>query len=194
MDIRGINMRIWACPRWTLVLLGAVAFFTLVTSFTEPALANVIYPSDSITYGYAPYMNPSGSRKYPEWREFSWLGINGNSYVNQADYVVGVQRQLRKMGYDPGTYNDGIFGSQTESAVETFQDIHDLAVDGIVGTNSWDELAWYLEYGYTSFANDYHHVYTVPGDYWRMDYSLYKWSIRNSDNSAWVAFTTNGPS
>lgn len=36
-----------------------------------------------------------------------------------------------------GTAPDGIFGPQTEAAVKTFQRTHGLAVDGVVGRNTW---------------------------------------------------------
>lgn len=38
---------------------------------------------------------------------------------------------------------DGIFGSQTENAVRRFQDIFNLAVDGIVGRATWYALVRY---------------------------------------------------
>ena len=37
---------------------------------------------------------------------------------------------------------DGIFGSSTDSAVRTFQEIFDLAVDGIVGKSTWYKISY----------------------------------------------------
>lgn len=42
---------------------------------------------------------------------------------------------------------DGIFGPETESAVESFQYSHGLAVDGLIGSNTWGELAPLAQYG-----------------------------------------------
>ena len=48
---------------------------------------------------------------------------------------------LLKLGYDLGPCGiDGDFGNATEAAVRNFQSDHRLAVDGIVGKNTWAEL------------------------------------------------------
>ena len=53
--------------------------------------------------------------------------------------VLDLQTQLRSAGFDPGPV-DGIFGSQTESAVRSFQNSRRLTVDGIVGSQTWGAL------------------------------------------------------
>jgi peptidoglycan hydrolase-like protein with peptidoglycan-binding domain len=50
-----------------------------------------------------------------------------------------LQEALKKLGYDPGPI-DGIFGSQTEKVVRSFQANKGLVVDGIVGNNTWAAL------------------------------------------------------
>ncbi len=53
--------------------------------------------------------------------------------------VRGLQRQLRRDGYDPGPI-DGRYGPLTEGAVRRFQSAHGLRVDGIAGSHTFGEL------------------------------------------------------
>jgi peptidoglycan hydrolase-like protein with peptidoglycan-binding domain len=68
---------------------------------------------------------------------------------SQGDAVRGVQEefQFRNLSGDPnqGLQVDGIFGPQTDAAVRGFQqalhqDIPSVAVDGIVGSVTWQAL------------------------------------------------------
>lgn len=64
-------------------------------------------------------------------------------------YVIELQTDLVKLGYNIGTYGpgkngvDGKFGQKTQDAVKAFQNSHDgpdgraLIVDGVVGKNTW---------------------------------------------------------
>lgn len=55
--------------------------------------------------------------------------------------TVALQRLLRAEGYDVGKAStDGKFGSITEKAVKAFQKDNNLAVDGVVGSKTWDML------------------------------------------------------
>ncbi|WP_067929600.1 peptidoglycan-binding protein [Alicyclobacillus shizuokensis] len=58
---------------------------------------------------------------------------------SRGTYVKEIQERLNKLGYSAGTA-DGIFGPKTLSAVKTFQRAHHLAIDGIVGPQTWDAL------------------------------------------------------
>jgi hypothetical protein len=53
--------------------------------------------------------------------------------------VRELQSALQRAGHNPGTV-DGIFGSQTEAAVRSFQAAQSLTVDGIVGAQTWGRL------------------------------------------------------
>lgn len=59
-------------------------------------------------------------------------------YGSRGLYVKFLQKLLKKAGYNIKV--DGIFGRQTFRAVIDFQKKHGLAVDGIVGINTWTKL------------------------------------------------------
>ena len=60
---------------------------------------------------------------------------------SKGDAVRELQTMLLKLGYDLGPCGiDGDFGKATEAAVRSFQSDHRLAVDGVVGKNTWAEL------------------------------------------------------
>ena len=61
-------------------------------------------------------------------------------------YVQKLQSELISRGYSCGNSGaDGIFGSDTEKAVKSFQKASGLAVDGIVGRNTWNALETHIE-------------------------------------------------
>lgn len=59
-------------------------------------------------------------------------------YKDTGPEVVAIQYLLRAEGYSLAA--DGTFGPQTTSAVKNFQQKKGLAVDGIVGPNTWKAL------------------------------------------------------
>lgn len=59
-------------------------------------------------------------------------------YGASGSEVKELQTQLNKQGYNLSV--DGIFGSKTQSAVKDYQQKNKLAVDGIVGKNTWGSL------------------------------------------------------
>ena len=67
---------------------------------------------------------------------------------NIGPYVVVIQTELNRISQNyPAIPKiplvDGIFGAQTEAAVRKFQEIVNLAVDGIVGRETWYALVRY---------------------------------------------------
>ncbi len=57
---------------------------------------------------------------------------------NRGNEVAILQYALRHAGYE--ITPDGVFGSQTEQTVRRFQGLNGLAVDGVVGRNTWNAL------------------------------------------------------
>lgn len=54
-------------------------------------------------------------------------------------YVCVAQDCLTTLGYNTGGL-DGVFGANTDNAVRSYQRRKGLAVDGILGPNSWRAL------------------------------------------------------
>lgn len=59
-------------------------------------------------------------------------------YGSQGSDVTELQKLLNQNGYTLD--EDGIFGSKTQAAVKDYQKKNNLAVDGIVGNNTWGAL------------------------------------------------------
>jgi peptidoglycan hydrolase-like protein with peptidoglycan-binding domain len=58
---------------------------------------------------------------------------------SKGDAVKTLQTKLSKLGYKVGTI-DGIFGTNTETAVKAFQKAKNLTVDGIAGPMTLNAL------------------------------------------------------
>lgn len=67
--------------------------------------------------------------------------LNELKQGSKGEQVKTVQRLLKARGYNLGVYGtDGDFGAKTNAAVRAFQSKWGLAVDGIVGKNTWSKL------------------------------------------------------
>jgi N-acetyl-anhydromuramyl-L-alanine amidase AmpD len=67
------------------------------------------------------------------------ISMNTLRNGSKGTQVRVLQWLLNDNGYDAGTV-DGIFGSNTLNAVKAFQKAAGLAVDGVVGKNTWTKL------------------------------------------------------
>lgn len=81
---------------------------------------------------------------------------------NRADSVRILQERLKAAGFDAGAA-DGIFGPKTDAAVRAFQRAKGLAVDGIVGANTWNALGVKLDYKAPPAAPGGETTYNVGG-------------------------------
>ena len=73
----------------------------------------------------------------------TWSSLTGNPERavrrdHTGELVKAVQNALDRHNYPVAI--DGIFGDKTDAAVRQFQEIVGLAVDGVVGPDTWREL------------------------------------------------------
>ena len=61
------------------------------------------------------------------------------SYGSSGEDVRKLQQTLNSLGFNLSV--DGQFGPKTQSAVRSYQQKNGLAVDGIVGVNTWNSLS-----------------------------------------------------
>jgi len=78
--------------------------------------------------------------------DITWLNIdeadNSNPTIRRGSTGNPVRRAQKRLtlgGYDTNGV-DGIFGAGTEAAVRRFQGDRGLAVDGVVGPQTWAEI------------------------------------------------------
>lgn len=74
------------------------------------------------------------------------LGDTGDDVVTIQQQLLRIRENYPAIPLIPTV--DGVFGSSTDSAVRTFQEIFDLTVDGIVGKATW----YRISYVYSSVA------------------------------------------
>ncbi|WP_329380391.1 peptidoglycan-binding protein [Streptomyces sp. NBC_01716] len=81
----------------------------------------------------------------PEQRDGRWYAGHSSTtdtilaYTHMGPEVAEAQCLLRRAGISPGDI-DGIFGPQTQRAVERIQTRDGLVVDGVVGPHTWQSL------------------------------------------------------
>lgn len=79
----------------------------------------------------------------PRWVHFDdrWVasGYPNTRRGSRGIYVCVAQDCLTTLGYNTGGL-DGVFGANTDNAVRSYQRRKGLAVDGILGPNSWRAL------------------------------------------------------
>ncbi len=68
------------------------------------------------------------------------LGDSGDDVATIQQQLLRIRENYPAIPLIPTI--DGIFGSSTDSAVRTFQEIFDLAVDGIVGKSTWYKISY----------------------------------------------------
>ena len=97
-------------------------------NITIPTVKPIVNNIDNWLRRLQEECNKQGFNSYPTLKK----GARGN-------ITKLLQEKLVSYGYNTNGV-DGIFGSGTEKAVISFQRTNGLAVDGIVGKNTWKEL------------------------------------------------------
>jgi peptidoglycan hydrolase-like protein with peptidoglycan-binding domain len=71
----------------------------------------------------------------------TWSSLTGTRVVRRGDTGEAVKAAQNELGrHHYPLMIDGIFADKTDAAVRQFQETAGLAVDGIVGPNTWREL------------------------------------------------------
>jgi peptidoglycan hydrolase-like protein with peptidoglycan-binding domain len=83
-------------------------------------------------------MSTAGGDNTLSQEEIKRMARSQVQYGSQGNDVKELQKILNQNGYK--LTEDGIFGSNTQKAVQDYQKKYGLTVDGIVGTNTWGSL------------------------------------------------------
>ena len=107
-------------------------------------------PNPAANFGGAERRITLEKAKYCKWTVVVLLGVSvlwgspagalaAARFGDRGDEIRAVQEWLLSLGYDVGL-PDGVFGVQTQAAVEALQADNELDVDGIVGEDTWRVL------------------------------------------------------
>ncbi len=130
--------------------LASTSYYTKAYTCTASSSWTNYLSSESNGYSW---VKSVGEKGYVKNSSGTLLGVvlNDTSIDFSYSYLIkrgstgskvsAVQKTLNCLGYNAGTV-DGIFGSQTEAAVKAFQRDKGLAVDGIVGKNTYYYLSF----------------------------------------------------
>ncbi len=84
----------------------------------------------------------------------------GYGHVTSGGYVLGVQWNLWAHNINLGSSGvDGYFGSYTYNGVRSYQSMHGLSVDGVVGPQTWGNMRAHLICNYTTGTHMYYYFY-----------------------------------
>ena len=165
------------------------------------AAAMVVTAAPASADGYIPFNCPvttTGFYTSSAWDDNCYLG-RSSVYQNNATNVIVLQRILRASNFYPGPQNDGLFGAQTETAVQGYRNSAGPLTSGsIVDSAMWSHMADYkLAYGGNSYGG-----VSCPGRLFYKPYNSnnisiakgtydpYLWFTRDNTNSSWQAMST----
>ncbi|NJQ02039.1 peptidoglycan-binding domain-containing protein [Streptomyces zingiberis] len=121
---------------------------TAATLIAGTLTAPAAFAGTTTAQAYTCHYSVSGGRAYAGY-------YSGNTVVPSSGGVsnAGIEAQclLKRAKFDPGTI-DGVFGSNSRAATRRFQTLmnnafgYNIAIDGIIGQETWPALRWYAEY------------------------------------------------
>ena len=119
----------------------------------------------------------------------------GYGFDTAANYITGVQRILKGLGYYGGSI-DGLWGPLSQGATQNYQAARGLGADGIVGTNTWKKLR--VELTLCGVIGGYFYE-KAPGESCNGSFrdfdngTNFPWYIKKLNGSWHTAFSTSGP-
>ncbi|MFI1568806.1 peptidoglycan-binding protein [Streptomyces sp. NPDC020490] len=121
---------------------------TAATLIAGTIAAPAAFAGTTTAQAYTCHYTVSGGKAYAGY-------YSGNTVIPSSTGVssAGIEAQclLKRAGFDPGTI-DGVFGTNSKAAAKKFQTLmnnafgYAIAIDGIVGSETWPALRWYAEY------------------------------------------------
>ncbi len=167
---------------WMMTLMMMVlTISTAIVDWDEDGEDDITFLSESeanaTTFVEVSLENPCGSQRFASDNDSSTPDWNDNCLVKRqpagqfADsmFSVGIQRVLFCSGFaEPADYADGKdytdfaegeYGPRSETAAIAFQQAEVIAVDGIVGPQTWGRLQERVERLDDDIPNDTSHTY-----------------------------------
>ncbi|MFH9983391.1 peptidoglycan-binding protein [Streptomyces sp. NPDC017179] len=121
---------------------------TATTLIFGTITAPAAFAGTTTAQAYTCHYSVSGGKAYAGY-------YSGTTAIPSSTVVTtaGIEAQclLKRAKFDPGTI-DGVFGPNSRAAAKKFQTLmnnafgYNIAIDGIVGSETWPALRWYAEY------------------------------------------------
>jgi len=116
---------------------SAAAFPVPAVTKTTPAVPNSSVPNNTRVTNPKP--TPASGSRAPTRSASTSVNLPTLRLGMQGSTVKRLQQRLQAIGLFKGSV-DGVFGSQTETAVKAVQRRYRLKADGVVGTATWKVL------------------------------------------------------
>lgn len=127
-------------------LAGPATGYVWIADTPSAGATQHVYPAGCHTWAYGSMEYPTDSSNDPgDWNGNCWVG-ESSAYLNDANYVAGVQSLVHTNGYGCYPTVDGVAGPETNAAIKCWQHARGLSADGIVGSATWQSLGYHTLY------------------------------------------------